>query len=156
MMLIALLALLGVDLAVLVVFVAIVLWRKHWVSHQPGAFRGAIKVGSGEVDGLSSKWRRGYGRWVRDVLVWTKAPFLFRNEIVAIDGLQEQRPAHSGEVKHLGEHPTVIRLQAGPATVDVAAHAGDREHVLGPYRSTADTTGSAIPKSAGPAADDQR
>jgi hypothetical protein len=156
MMLIALLALLGVDLAVLVVFVAIMLWRKRWVNHQPGAFRGAIKVGNGEVDGLSSKWRRGYGRWVRDVLVWTKAPFLFRNEIVAIDGLQEQRPAHSGEVRRLGEHPTVIRVRTGRATVEVAADAGDRERLLGPYRSTADITGSAIPTTAGPAADDQR
>ena len=155
-MLIALLALLGVDLGVLVVFVAFVFSRKRWVSHRPGAFRGAIKVGSGDVDGLSAKWRRGYGRWVRDVLVWTKAPFLFRNEIVAIDGLNEQRPAHSGEVKHLGEHPTVIRIRAGRATIEVAADTGDREHLLGPYRSTADTTGSAIPTPAGPAADDQR
>jgi hypothetical protein len=105
---------------------------------------------------LSSKWRRGYGLWVRDVLVWTKALVLFRNEIVAIDGLQEQRPAHSGEVKRLGEHPTVIRLRAGRATVEVAAHAGDREHLLGPYHSPADTTGSAIPAPAGPAVDDQR
>ena len=63
----------------------------------------------------------GYGRWVHDVLVWTKAPFLFRNEVVAIDGLEEQRPARSGEVKRLGEHPMVIRVRAGRATVEVAA-----------------------------------
>jgi len=155
-MLIALLALLGVNLVVLVVFAVSVLGRKRWVNRQPGSFRGAIKVGSGEIDGLSSKWRRGYGRWVRDVLVWTKAPFLFRNEIVAIDGLEEQRSAGSGEVKRLGEHPMVIRLRAGRATVDVAAAADDREQLLGPYRVPADTRARPIPTQADPAANDQR
>jgi hypothetical protein len=44
---------------------------------------------------------------VRDVLMWTRAPFLFRNELVAVEGLDEQRPARIGEVKRLGERPTV-------------------------------------------------
>jgi hypothetical protein len=26
---------------------------------------------------------RGYGCWVREILAWTKVPFLFRNELVA-------------------------------------------------------------------------
>ncbi len=43
-MLIALLAVLGVDLWVIVVLLAVVLSRKRWVSHQPGAFKGAIGV----------------------------------------------------------------------------------------------------------------
>jgi hypothetical protein len=28
---------------------------------------------------------RGHGRWVREILAWTKAPFLFRNELVVAD-----------------------------------------------------------------------
>ena len=44
-----------------------------------------------------------YGRWVRAVLVWTKAPSLFRNELVAVDGLAgEARAAELGEVKRVG------------------------------------------------------
>ena len=81
-MLIALLALLGVDLIVIVVLLAGVLSRKRWITRQPGAFRGAVRVVDGEVPGLGVKWKRGYGRWVKDILVWTKAPFLFRNELV--------------------------------------------------------------------------
>ena len=111
-MLIALLAVLGVDLIVLVAFAALVLGRKRWVKRQPDVFRGAIRVASGEIDGLGPKWRRGYGRWVRDILVWTKAPFLFRNELVATDSLGEQRPARTDEVKRLGDHPGVIRVTA--------------------------------------------
>ena len=132
-MLIALLAVLGVDLIVLVVFVGFVLSRKRWVKRQPSAFRGVIRVAGGEVDGFRPKWRRGYGRWVRDVLVWTKRPFLFRNELVATDGLDEQRPAGTGEVKRLGDHPTVIRVRAAAATVEVAASGDDTGLLRGPY-----------------------
>ncbi len=132
-MLIALLAVLGVNLIVIVVLLAFVLSRKRWVMRQPGSFRGAIRVSSGELDGLRSRWGRGYGRWVRDVLVWTKAPFLFRNEFMPADGLQEKRPASGDEVSRLGDRPVVMRLKVGTATVDVAAHGGEIEPLLGPY-----------------------
>ena len=134
-MLIALLAVLGVNLIVLVAFAASVFTRKRWVKRQPEAFRGAIRVAGGKVDGLKPKWRRGYGRWVRDVLVWTKGPFLFRNELVPADGLDEQRPARHDEVKRLGEHPTVIRVATSGATVEVVAHGEDAELLFGPYRA---------------------
>lgn len=110
-MLIALLALLGVNLIVIVVLLAGVLSRKRWISHQPGAFKGAIGVVDGEVHGLSVKWKRGYGRWVQDVLVWTKAPFLFRNELVVAASLTAgPRPTKPGEVRRLGKHPTVLTV----------------------------------------------
>jgi Protein of unknown function (DUF2550) len=139
-MLIALLAVLGVNLVVLVAFAASVFTRKRWIKRQPGAFRGAIRVADGKVDGLESKWRRGYGRWVRDVLVWTKGPFLFRNELVPADGIDEQRPAHHDEVKRLGEHPIVMHVRTGSATVEVAAHGEDAELLLGPSRTSAGAT----------------
>jgi hypothetical protein len=121
-MVIALLAVLGVNLVVLVAFAAFVLSRKRWVKRQPGAFHGVIRVASGEIDGLRPKWGRGYGHWVRDILVWTKGPFLFRNELVAADDLQERRPALP-----------VIRVRTGSATIEVAAAGRDAELLLGPY-----------------------
>ncbi|HWL64928.1 MAG TPA: hypothetical protein VNP73_03045 [Actinomycetota bacterium] len=133
-MLIALLAVLGVDLIVLVGFVAFVLTRKRWVKRQSGAFHGAARVASGEVDGLRTKWNRGYGRWVRDVRVWTKGPFLFRNEIVATEGLVDQRPAEPDEVKRLGDHPSLIRVRLDGGTVELAANGADTELLLGPHR----------------------
>jgi hypothetical protein len=139
-MLIALLALLGVNLIVIVVLLASVLSRKRWVTKQPGAFRGAIRVAGGEIDGLRPKWGRGYGHWVRDILVWTKGPFLFRNELVPTDSLDELRPARNDEVKRLGDHPGVIRVTADGATVEVAAKAEDTELLLGPYREPAAAT----------------
>jgi hypothetical protein len=133
-MLIALLAVLGVNLIVLVAFAGFVFGRKRWVKRRPGAFRGVIRVASGEVDGLGPKWGRGYGHWVRDVLVWTKGPFLFRNEVIATDDLQEHRPALHGEVKRLGDDPAVIRVSVGSAAIEAAAHGHDAELLAGPYR----------------------
>src|SRR3954451_4482090 len=137
-MLIALLAVLGVNLIVIVVLLCVVLTRKRWVKRQPGSFRGVIRVSSGDVDGLRSKWGSGYGRWVRDVLVWTKAPFFFRNELVAVDALDQRRSADPGEVKRLGDDPLVVQLRAGSATVEVAAQGAGSEQLLGPYHQPVD------------------
>jgi Protein of unknown function (DUF2550) len=125
-MLIALLAVLGVDLWVIVVILAVVLARRRWVSHQPGAFKGAIRVIDGEVPGFRTKWKRGYGRWVRDILVWTKAPFLFRNELLLASDVRggEVRAAKLGEVRRLGKHPAVVTLVIdGGARIEVVAPA---------------------------------
>jgi hypothetical protein len=157
-MLIALLAVLGVDLIVLVAFAVFVFGRKRWVKRQPGAFRGVIRVAGGEVDGLRSRWGRGYGHWVRDVLVWTNGPFLFRNELVAADDLQEHRTALPGEVKRLGDDPVLIRVRAGSAAIEVAAHGQDaallvgpyRELLVGPYRELLGITGVAASVRTGP------
>ena len=104
------------------------------MKRQSEAFRGVVRVASGEVDGLRPKWNRGYGRWVRDVLVWTKGPFLFRNEIVAAEDLMDQRRANPDEVKRLGDQPSLIRVTIDAATVEVAADGADAELLLGPYR----------------------
>jgi hypothetical protein len=139
-MVVALLAVLGVDLIVIVVLLVFVLARKRWVKRQPRAFRGVIRVSHGEIDGLRTKWGRGYGRWVNDVLVWTKAPFLFRNAFVATSGLTKRRPARQDEVKRLGDHPVVIELTMGDATVEVAAANEMSKLLLGPYAKPVDAT----------------
>ena len=143
-MLIALLAVLGVDLIVLLALIGVVLVRKRWVVRQPGTFRGKIRAASGEIDGLRSKWSRGYGRWVRDVLVWTKAPSYFRNELLASDALDAEGPADTDEVKRLGDQPVVIRLRTGGATAEVAAAGDARKLLLGPYRNPAEATDSGV------------
>jgi hypothetical protein len=138
-MLIALLAVLGVNLIVVVVLMAAMLARRRWVSHQPGAFKGAIRVVDGAVPGLGARWKRGYGRWVRDVLIWTKAPFLVRNELAAADARAgDVRPAKPGEVRRLGQQPAVVPLLAdGDARIEVAAATERRELALGPFISAA-------------------
>ena len=133
-MLIALLAVVGVDLIVIVVFAVSVITRRRWVSRQPGAFRGAVRLVEGQASGLSTKWRRGYGRWVRDVLVWEKGPFLFRGEFVLPDALTGPvRAAGPGEIKRLGKNLVVTSMVLeGGARIDLATKGEDREQARGP------------------------
>ena len=113
-MLVALLAVLGVDLIVVVVFLgfsavaqalgqapAWVLPRRHPRRQRRGRRSGP-------------KWSRGYGRWVSDVLVWTKAPFLFGHafEVAASDDDRERllgphrQPAAAAEAAAIAAQPT--------------------------------------------------
>lgn len=119
-MLIALLIVLGVDLVVVVAFATLVFGRRRWVRRQPGAFAGTIRVTSGEIDGLGPKWKRGSGHWLRDVLVWNKAPLLLTKELVAVDRISGERQAKDGEVKRLGEKPIIIEFVADGAGIEVA------------------------------------
>ena len=131
-MLIALLAILGVDLIVIVAFAVFVFGRRRWLKRQPGEFAGAIRVLSGDVDGLGPKWKRGSGRWVRDVLVWSKAPLMFRNDLIPVDRLVGEHPEHGGGVKRLGDKPVVMEFASGGARIEVAARAEHRALVTGP------------------------
>jgi len=137
-MLIALLVVLGVNLIVIVAVGVVVVGRRHWLMRQPGAFHSAIRVTHGEMD-LPSTWKRGTGRWVRDVLVWSKAPFMFRTELVPVDRLSGEREATAGEVKRLGDHPVVIEVVAGDATIEFAANAQAGTLVKGPFAAPATT-----------------
>jgi hypothetical protein len=134
-MLIALLAVLGVDLLVLVA-VAAVLGRRRWLERQPGEFAGAIRVTSRDIHGLGPKWKHGSGRWVRDILVWSRAPLMLRNELVPVDGLSGERPTRSGEVKRLGDQPVVLAFTCDDATIEVAARAEHRALVTGPWTAS--------------------
>jgi hypothetical protein len=129
--LIALLAILGVDLIVIVIFAAIVVGRRRWLRKQTGEFFGAVRVTRGEVHGLTSTWKRGSGRWVRDVLVWSKGPFLYRDYLVPVDSVAGVRTARPGEVKRLGDEPVVIGFNSGDAMIEVAAKIEDRDRVIG-------------------------
>lgn len=129
-MLIALLAVLGVDLIVIVAIAAVVISRRRWVRRQDGAFRGAIRVTSGEVDGLGEKWRRGYGRWVRDVLVWTPGPLLLNNRIMAADVVDEEGVESLDHVKRLGDDQVAATLRIGGGKAEVATRHADRELLI--------------------------
>lgn len=62
---------------------------------------------------------------------------MFRNELVAADGLDQQRPAGPDEVKRLGDHRVIVQLRTDSAAVEVAAHEGERQQLLGPFRESA-------------------
>jgi hypothetical protein len=132
-MIIALLAILGVDLIVIAVLLAGVLGRRRWVRRQPEAFKGAIRVTSGRIHWLPARWHRGYGRWVRDILVWTPAPFLLRNTLIPVDRVTGPvRPAEPGEVKRIGAAPAIAAFTSDHSTIEIATAAKNRQLLPGP------------------------
>lgn len=130
-MVIALLVALGVDLIFIVAFAVLVFGRRRWVKRRPGAFAGAIRVTSGDIDGLGLKWKRGSGHWVSNVLVWNKAPLMLTNELIAVDRISGEHQAEKGEVKRLGDTPIVIEFAADRANLEVAAKPEHRALVTG-------------------------
>jgi hypothetical protein len=138
--LIALLAVLGVDLVVLIAFAALVLGRRRWLKRQPGEFVGAVRLSSGDIDGLKPKWKRGSGRWVRDVFVWSSGPLMLRNSLLPVDRLLSQQPANAGDVRRLGDTPVIIEFAIGDATITVAARHEHRALAVGPFAASADPT----------------
>jgi Protein of unknown function (DUF2550) len=132
-MLIALLAVLGVDLIAIVVLVGALLGRRRWIKNQPGAFAGVIRIKS-EVDGLGSSWKRGYGRWVRDVFVWTKGPLNIRNALLPTDELIGERTVDPEDrPKRLGDRPMVVSVACGDAVVEIASSNEHAARLRGPY-----------------------
>jgi hypothetical protein len=84
-MVIALLAVLGVDLIMIVAFFGVVLSRRRWVSRQPGAF----KAGSGWWTVRCRGWApSGSGVMAAGSVTCWSAPRCrsVRNELVAGDG----------------------------------------------------------------------
>jgi hypothetical protein len=129
-MLIALLAVLGVDLIVIVILLAVLLIRRRGVSHQKGAFKGAIRASSRDVPGFKTRWKRGYGRWVSDVLVWTKAPFLFRTELTVGEVVEgEVRRALAGEMRRLGKHPVIVPVAVEGGRLEIAVAENGQEWI---------------------------
>jgi Protein of unknown function (DUF2550) len=134
--LIALLAVLGVDLITIVALIALVIVRRRWLKRQPGEFVAAVRVSRGEIDGLSRKWKRGSGRWVRDVFVWSKGSLRLRNGLVPVDRLSRQRQAKAGEVRRLGDSPVVCEFESNGATMEIAGKADQAALVAGPSLPT--------------------
>jgi hypothetical protein len=87
------------------------------------------------VLGVGTRWMRGYDRWVREILVWAKAPLLFRNELVVADAAAgAARAAKPGEVRWVGKLAAIVVLAVGGgARIEVAASADGCERACGPF-----------------------
>lgn len=130
-MLIALLAILGVDLIVIVALVAGLLLRRRWLGRH-GAYPSRIRVVEGQAEGLKAKWKPGRARWVRDVLVFSPGPLLLASRILPVDGFDgEPRGAAGDEGKRLDDDAVVRRLVTESGVVELATAATAALPVLG-------------------------
>jgi hypothetical protein len=120
--------------------VAAVVIRRRSVRSGPGAFRARIRVSEGAVEGLSRDWRDGYGRWVRDVLVWDSAPFLFQTRLIPVEGVDTSgiHGATTADASHLGKDPVVLPfVTEDHGHLEIVVSASDRDPALGPFARAA-------------------
>jgi hypothetical protein len=128
-----LLAVLCLNLIVLVVFVGVVLGRRWWASRQPGSFAGIAQVFDGDVNPLGHRSRTGYGRWVRDVLVWTPGPLCLRNALVPIDRVGVDPTPAIDPVQWLGTNPLTVTLVGDRTRFLITVRAQDAPLVIAPF-----------------------
>jgi hypothetical protein len=65
--------------------------------------------------------------------VWTRAPLLFRNDVIAVDRLLAQRAAADEDGKRLGDDPVIFQLATDTATIEVVAQGEDLALLQGPW-----------------------
>ena len=131
----AVVILLLVDLAAVVALTAAYMRRRQCVTGRRGAFKGKLRVVDGEVPGLSTSWKTGYGHWVRDVLVWDTAPFLWRTKVIPVDGTDVSGiHGANGSISRLGRHPIVTPLiSEHHSRLELVTSEEDQDLVLGPF-----------------------
>jgi len=131
----ALVIVLLIDLAAVIALTAAYIRRRRCVTGRRGAFKGKLRVVEGEVPGLSSRWNTGYGHWVRDVLVWDMAPFLWRTKLIPVAGTDVSGiHGANGSVSRLGRRPIVTPLLSDHRSrLELATSEEDRDIVLGPF-----------------------
>ena len=127
--------LLLVDLAAVVALTAAYMRRRQCVTGRRGAFKGKLRVVDGEIPGLSASWKAGYGHWVRDVLVWDTAPFLWRTKVIPVDGTDVSGiHGANGSISRLGRRPIVTPLiSEHHSRLELVTSEEDQDLVLGPF-----------------------
>jgi hypothetical protein len=127
--------LLLVDLAAVVGLTAAYMRRRQCITGRRGAFKGKLRVVDGEVPGLSASWKTGYGHWVRDVLVWDTAPFLWRTKVIPVDGTDASGiHGANGSISRLGRRPMVTPLiSEHHSRLELVTSEEDQDLVLGPF-----------------------
>jgi hypothetical protein len=127
--------LLLVDLAAVVGLTAAYMRRRQCITGRRGAFKGKLRVVDGEVPGLSASWKTGYGHWVRDVLVWDTAPFLWRTKVIPVDGTDVSGiHGANGSISRLGRRPMVTPLiSEHHSRLELVTSEEDQDLVLGPF-----------------------
>lgn len=124
----ATLALLGIPIWFIAVVLIAAFRNRNAVRSNPNEFEYKLKKGDG--------WRRkkGYARWVSDVLIFHAGIALIRSEAVQVDDVEildaMQVPANG-----LGDNPTGLLVRyADGKTVTIAVSEQDLDAALGPTK----------------------
>ncbi len=140
-MLVAIGALLGIPLWILLGWMAGGLWHRHEIKGLPGQFKAKVRLVSGNYRHTSKNFPRMAGNaiWAHDVLILEKGLLIPRTLHFEItDAVQPAQPADSEQVKGLGDSPITMqfRLDEG-AVIEVAAPGEETEFAQEPFLTDA-------------------
>ena len=140
-MLIAILYALGVGApGILLLLVALMLFKRFKTIRHPGVFKARVRLTEGQSPGLKSTWQKCYGAWVTTVFTTRKGLPLNIAAVLPVASLDHLRDAEpTDEVKGLGDHPIVATFSMTTgATIQVAVSADDRLAGLEPWQAQAE------------------
>jgi hypothetical protein len=135
----AILALLGVPLWLILGWLAAGLWHRHDVEKNlPGLFKMKVRVLEGTYRHLDGNYSRtaAIAIWAHDILIIEKGLLLGRNLHFPVDeGLQPPQSADPKQVKgRLGDKPVTMQFQLDDSTIiEVAAAGEDSTLAQGPF-----------------------
>ena len=136
-MLVAIGALLGVPLWILLGWLAGGLWHRHEIKQLPGLFKTKVRLVSGTYRHTGENFPRMTGNaiWAHDVLILEKGLLIPRTmHFEVAEALQPPQPADPEQIKGLGDSPITMqfRLDEG-VVIEVAARGEDPESAQEPF-----------------------
>ena len=138
-MLVAIGALLGVPLWILLGWLAGGIWHRHETKQLPDLFKTKVRLVSGTYRHTSAKFPRmaGHAIMAHDVMILEKGLLIPRTLYFKIaDGIHPPKAADTEQVKGLGDKPVTMqfRLDEG-AVIEVAVPAEALAQAKGPFFS---------------------
>jgi hypothetical protein len=141
-MLVAIGALLGIPLWILIGWLAAGLWHRHEINQLPETFKTKVRTVSGTYRHTGDTFPPIAGRavWAHDVLIQEEGLLIPRTlHFKILGGVQPAQPADPNQVKGLGDSPVTLQLRLDHgAIIEVAALGEDSARAQGPF--FADTT----------------
>lgn len=150
-MLVAIGALLGVPLWILLGWLAGGLWHRYEINKLPDLFKTKVRVVSGTYRHTGNDYPRmvGHAVMAHDILILEKGLLIPRALHFKIaDSVEPPQPADPDKVKRLGDAPVTMqfRLDEG-VVIEVAVPSEDLELAWGPFfhdRSSGDGTSTEV------------
>ena len=140
-MLVAIGALLGIPVWILLGWFIAGVWHRHEIKQLPGLFKTKVRLVSGTYRHTDENYphRAGNAIWAHDVLILEKGMLIPRTlHYEVAEAVQSPQPADPEKVKGLGDSPITMqfRLDEG-VVIEVAAQGEDSESAQEPFSSGA-------------------
>jgi len=135
--LVAIGALLGVPLWILLGWLAGGMWHRHEIKQLPGLVKTKVRMVSGRYRHTGDTYPRitGTAIWAHDVLIFEKGLLIPRTLHFEIaDAVQPAQPADPDQVKGLGDSPITMQFRLDDdVVIEVAARGDESEWAQEPF-----------------------